>query len=225
MREILPYFQQAHPIYDKLNKIRDFAGNVFGRTKKILSKPIYKGDKAEDIKEFSKVSEKEEFQDERNELTEKKVEIFQKRGDGVLKSVKEGDPNPIIDSDVNIEPYMDEMQEILNNMNSIMRKELRAEKVRNTAIIIGSVAVSLSAPPQIPIQPLNIACFVDFERSFHLFEVFKLKYKEIDCGPLVVYMPNKDATKNQIEKMVKIGIIKEKEGSGVLENLSLAFGK
>lgn len=225
MRKILPYFQQAHPICDKLGKIRDFAGNILGRTKKILSKPIYKGDKAEDIKEFSKVSGKDEFQDERNELTEKKVEIFQKRGDGVLKSVKEGDPNPIIDSDVNIESYMDEMQEILNNMNSIMKRELRAEKVRNAAIIIGSIAVSLPAPPQIPIQPLNIACLVDFERSFHLFEVFKLKYKEIDCGPIVVYMQNRDVTKNQIEKMVKIGTITEKEGSEVLEKLSSAFGK
>ena len=224
MKKILSYFQQAHPISNKLNEIVRFIGDIVGRTKRILSKPIYKGNKAKDIKDFSKTSGKEEFQSERNGLTEKKVEIFQKRGDGILKSIKKKEPDPILDSDIEIENYLNEMQEILNNMGSIMKRELGLEKVKNAAIIIGSIAVSLSSPPHIPIQqPLNVACLVDFERSFSLFKVFKLKYKEIDCGPIVVYMQNKKVAEEQISRMIKIGAIVEQDGRNAKQMLYEVF--
>jgi len=256
MKNVLKYFKQVYPYYkycwlviklknksvklirNKLNNIIRFSGNLLGQIKKVFSVPTYKynGNKPnpDDIKEFSKVHRDDNFKEQREELIKVKAKIYQKHWKGVSESIEKNDPDRMINADASIEGKLNEIEEILNNMGDIMEAHLTAQKVRNTAVIMGSLVLLYSAPPSLPLldqsfytldQPLNIQCFVDFETLFHLFEVFKLKYQKIDCGPIVVYIGDKDTGYKTIERMVELGVIKKKDAPNIKQMLREAFEK
>jgi hypothetical protein len=222
MEKILQHFEKEHPIYTKLDGIKNYACNILGRSKKILRIGVCRGDRT-DLKAFSNVCGKGDFQNERKELDKKKADILQERARGISKAVKNQDADPILNSDDKIETNLNEIQEILNSLSSIAKTGLIAEKIKNAAIIVGTTAVSLSTPPQIPNVPLNIACFVELQPS--LFDIFKMRHENIDVGRMVVYMRDKDVAKKEISRIFRIGNITRGERTVVLENLSSAFLK